>query len=381
MSSKSKIKAVPPNDKLLFANDKVHFPGLNGIRAIASMTVLFWHIDEFSMLFGVKCYGFYVTGFSRNAVDMFFCLSGFLITFLLLKEKERFGTIDITKFYVRRILRIWPLYYLAIIITYVMTHTGMFPEQSDFLNRLMFYVFLMANVAFFLKLAIPSILPLWSVGVEEQFYLIWPMVIKNSSKHLLTIGCAFLLVHIIRLLGYYDLSIFKSWYKFLNISRVDIMMLGALGAVIVYNNMAIVNIIYRAEIQIIAWFILISSYFYGPIHVVSFIDYQLNAIVYIVIIINVATNERTLLTIDNAIFNFLGKISYGIYIYHMLVIFSLAHLQRSYGISFAYFTYVTITVSLTLLIAWISYNKFEKRFIKMKYKYSLIKSSPVSHEY
>ena len=360
-------------------NKVVHFPGLNGIRAIAAITVLFWHLDEFSCHFDIKPFGYFVNGFSRNAVDMFFVLSGFLITFLLLKEKESSKTIDIRKFYYRRILRIWPLYYLAVIITFIMIYFNMIPEPENLKGSMFFYLFLMANVAFFFKMAIPSILPLWSVGVEEQFYMFWPWIIRKSSKYLITLGTLFSTIHFLRLLGYFELPYFKSIYGFLNITRIDIMILGAAGAVLVYKNKNIIKIFYRIEIQIIAWLLLIQSYIFGPVHVFSFFDYQLNAFIYLIIILNVATNKKSLLKLDNALFKFFGKISYGLYVYHMLIVYFLAYLFKDSKIVMSYFGYVLLIFSLTTLVSYFSYNYFEKPFLRIKNKFTVIKSSALDN--
>lgn len=66
---------------------KIYFKGLNGIRAIASLIVLLWHTDQFSYLFNINSIGIHENGMANYAVNMFFVLSGFLITFLLLIEK------------------------------------------------------------------------------------------------------------------------------------------------------------------------------------------------------------------------------------------------------------------------------------------------------
>src|SRR6478735_4462608 len=94
---------------------KIHLKGLNGIRAIAALAVVFSHLGLSQLDFGIP---------TKNSIDLagygvsiFFSLSGFLITYLLLIEKERFGDIQIRQFYVRRILRIWPLYYFYLLIT------------------------------------------------------------------------------------------------------------------------------------------------------------------------------------------------------------------------------------------------------------------------
>lgn len=93
-------------------NDKVYFKGLNGLRIIAALLVFFSHVEYVKQLIGLDnhfaIHIFKVAG--GSGVDLFFCISGFLITFLLIAEKERMNSIVLKDFYIRRILRIWPLY-------------------------------------------------------------------------------------------------------------------------------------------------------------------------------------------------------------------------------------------------------------------------------
>ncbi|MEJ0054763.1 MAG: acyltransferase family protein [Bacteroidota bacterium] len=108
----------------------------------------------------------------------FFSLSGFLITYLLLEENKESG-IDIKNFYTRRILRIWPLYYLYLVLCLITSLLfGMpFPSAS-----IVFYVLLMANIPFVFGYALPFLSHFWSLGVEEQFYSFWPWIVKKSSS-------------------------------------------------------------------------------------------------------------------------------------------------------------------------------------------------------
>src|SRR5882724_8754058 len=97
----------------------VYFPGLNGIRAIAAVLVIFAHVNEFAYLFRLS--EFYTKiDIGAVAVTIFFVLSGFLITYLLIEEIQQFGKISLRKFYVRRIFRIWPLYYAVILLSVIL---------------------------------------------------------------------------------------------------------------------------------------------------------------------------------------------------------------------------------------------------------------------
>src|SRR5262249_4522233 len=91
---------------------RVHFPGLNGLRFIAWLAVFLGHVEQGKELFRYPQHG-WIHGWL--GVVLFFVISGFLITYLLLAERRRYGGVYIREFYIRRILRIWPLYFLLIL--------------------------------------------------------------------------------------------------------------------------------------------------------------------------------------------------------------------------------------------------------------------------
>src|SRR5207244_6922150 len=108
----------------------------------------------------------------RFGVDLFFLLSAYLITELLLRERDEFGKIRLRWFYLRRILRIWPLYFLGILIGVLLP---LFDRSEYFpLKYAAVFVLLCGNWLFWLGMPIQSVMSLlWSVSFEEQFYLLW----------------------------------------------------------------------------------------------------------------------------------------------------------------------------------------------------------------
>ena len=169
----------------------IYLPGLNGLRAMAAVSVVLSHtihaLGQFKLnpfLLGTNndggTQGLLLAGFG---VSIFFALSGFLITYLLLIEKEQAG-IDIKKFYVRRILRIWPLYYVYLLLALITIIS-----LNLYFNRtaLLLYVFYSANIPFILGITLPFLVHYWSLGVEEQFYLFWPWIIKKVNMNLQTV--------------------------------------------------------------------------------------------------------------------------------------------------------------------------------------------------
>lgn len=148
-----------------------HFMLLDGIRAIAILAVL-WHHSRGQTLFQ---WDLVERGYL--GVDLFFVLSGFLITHLLIKEKRTKGSISLSKFYVRRTLRIFPLYYGYLLVLLVWTAVTHSPKLSMMLSSLPYYLLYISNwmpaekYHFFHRA--------WSLAVEEQFYLLWPALVLS----------------------------------------------------------------------------------------------------------------------------------------------------------------------------------------------------------
>jgi peptidoglycan/LPS O-acetylase OafA/YrhL len=357
----------------------IHFKGLNGIRAIAALIVVIWHIDQYTFVFFTNSIGFYTNGMAAHMVDMFFVLSGFLITSLLLAEKEKTNTINIKYFYIRRILRIWPLYYLSILLTVILLYFGFVPESSADFSVLSYavllYILILPNFAAITNYAIPSIAPLWSMGVEEQFYLIWPQILKRTSKYIKIFILIFFLLLSLKLISFIVFTEKSMVFQFLTITRFSIMCIGAMGAYLIHSNHNFLNFIFRKDIQLISWGVLIFSIFYKPIQLHITIDNEVNSIFYFFIILNVASNKSTLISLENKFLNFIGKISYGIYVYHMIIIFITSHILYNYNITANLVLLYPFILITTIFIAWVSYNFFELPFLKMKKKYTIISST------
>src|SRR5436853_5700667 len=135
----------------------VYFPGLYGLRFFAAMMVIVSHVELFKDYHGLPnayASNLAVYELGRMGVTLFFVLSGFLISYLLLAEKQATGTISVGRFYIRRILRIWPLYYLLVAVTFlVLPSLGFFsvPKYSALVPAslqytLPLYVFLLPQV-------------------------------------------------------------------------------------------------------------------------------------------------------------------------------------------------------------------------------------------
>ncbi|HEY0274380.1 MAG TPA: acyltransferase, partial [Chitinophaga sp.] len=176
---------------------RVYFKNLDGIRFIAALLVVLHHAQFFKIKYHVGALPFLDTALNtgRTGVNLFFVLSGFLISYLLMREHEQTGTISLRNFYMRRILRIWPLYLaygigLTVLAPLIFKAVGI-PAESDLHTILINLVFVLLFAINFQLAFFPynkDILEItWSVCVEEQFYLLWPVLMLSFRKHLKTL--------------------------------------------------------------------------------------------------------------------------------------------------------------------------------------------------
>lgn len=355
---------------------RIYFRGLNGIRAIAAMIVVILHTGQYLDLFGLKVSEQHKWFWHSYAVTLFFVLSGFLITFLLLEEKKQTGTVSLKEFYVRRILRIWPLYYLIIIVTlaiyFFLPSVGL-PKIST--TALSLYTVLLANVAFVIDDTVNPLKPLWSIGVEEQFYAIWPILIKTSSNIYRTL--AVVIVTYLAVKAFCTIYCEKSIIELVTETRIDCMAIGGLGAVILRDKKRLLPIIYSQVTQSICWGIFIFSTVFRPIHIRSSIDHELYSLLFMVIILNVSTNYASIVNLENRLFDFMGRISYGLYVYHLLVILVLKAVIKPIGLPDSWESYLVVYLAVsavTILVSFLSYQFFELTFLKMKNRFSVVLS-------
>lgn len=353
--------------------EKIFLPGLNGLRAIAALSVILCHVFQELKIYGLEGSGRF-NSFGIYGVTIFFTLSGFLITYLLLKEKEKTNTVDINKFYVRRVLRIWPLYFLFLTIV-------LFVIDFQFSSNIWYYLLMLPNIPWAVGSAggaihtIPLLSHYWSLGVEEQFYAFWPFVIKKISKLkwfliafcLLFVGLKFALK-----LSHAPATIISFVYY----TRFSCLIIGGLGAYLYYNKSKLVSFCSNVFVECATWILLIVL-LCDFVTLYSILGNEIVSILTLIIIFNQIQNPKKIFSLENKVFDYLGKISFGLYIYNPLIIHSLAslfnnQLQNQYYIKIALI--LILNFSLAIIIAHISYHYFEKRFLKIKHKFTTIES-------
>ncbi|MEJ0054764.1 MAG: hypothetical protein WDN75_03420 [Bacteroidota bacterium] len=168
-----------------------------------------------------------------------------------------------------------------------------------------------------------------------------------------------------------------NWaYDLLHVTRFHCLLIGATGAILYFNsNLLFIRFIDNFLMQAIAWMIIFLVAI-NKFHFISFLDNEFIAIITVVLIIGQIRVNYRIINLDISILDFLGKISYGMYVIHPLVIFYLSKIVSvSDGMISGYAEIYFLIFLVTILAAYLSYEFFEMRFLRLKRKYSAIKSS------
>ncbi len=380
---------------------KIFFPSLNGLRFIAAFVVILHHLEQIKLFFGLPSLFYrwhFIKIVGELGVTLFFTLSGFLITYLLLAEKERFGTVFVKAFYIRRVLRIWPLYYLIIILgLFVLPHIPYFsiPGYTEgvhyrFGTKVFLYAILFPNVVYNLYDYMPYLAQTWSIGIEEQFYLIWPWLMKWSHRYLLvllTIVISILLItNILYLFADHSVDISQAStktrimtvaYRFFSLLRISCMAIGGIGAYFLYNNnQAVLRPLFLPAMQIVNLVSVLSLMFFGV--EVPLVNHEFYALFFIILILNLAANPKSLFNLENKWLDYLGKISYSIYMWHGIAIIFGLHAARFFNPNlnnwWSNMVYYFVTFVMTFMMSAASYEWFEMQFLRFKHLFTKVQS-------
>ncbi len=380
---------------------KRYFENLDALRFVSFFFIFFGHAldTESEILKQDEVYGWvkhYIYIFGKTGFSFAFVLSSYINTWVILEERRNSGRFSPVMYYVRRALRIWPLYFLTLIIGFVLV-----PFAKDLLNEPftetanpIYFIFFVGN--FYLIehgfTQSPIISVLWSVSVEEQFYIFWPFLLLLFGfriKWLFPLLTGIFIVSTFYLFGVRENDQFVLWYHTLFLLG-DIAM-GALFAFISFRAATSEKSIFKwlenlskiqiAIIYIAFWICLI---FYKPIFENNLLPGVVNLIIEkIVFAVLLAFFIFEQNFCKNSwikfgrlkLFSFLGLISYGLFCFHEIGILiggrvlELLNVQDSVG----WFLFIKPAVALIIIIpsAYLSYYYFELKFLKLKkYFYS-----------
>ncbi|MDQ6903730.1 MAG: acyltransferase [Bacteroidota bacterium] len=361
---------------------KIYFPQLDSIRGISFIAIFLFHTLQVS--FGGNFLGDFIQYLFANlplAIDVFFILSSFLLTYLALNEYQKRGNFSFKNYFTRRVLRIWPLYYFILLMAFIL-----FPFVANLLHYKMtlpepvYYILFIANFytinhVFFLKL-------LWTISVEEQFYLLWGFCLRFFHKHLYKI--IFLLIFVSVSFSVYS-AFTRSASYFNSLTYLFDFGCGALAGLLIFKHNFIVSRFKNfSELKTIFF------YCYLPFHFIFFYILNENSagisndlvalvcrylfIIYIALFIieQMINIHRTKILERSRFLIFTGKISYGLYCYHGISIMFLNLLVEHFKLGISNWIMVLIYFSLNYLVATISYFYLESPFLKLKSKWRRI---------
>ncbi len=364
----------------------IYFPGLNALRFFAASLVILTHIpvNQANLnLAHLPTWPIFTMG--TEGVNFFFVLSGFLISFLLLKEQEDTHEIKVRYFYWRRILRIWPLYIIIVVFglffyKFIVPNAGLSHGTNYPLSVAvpLYLLFLPHLVNSFFKVG--GILHVvWSVGVEEHFYLFWAPIVKRFYQVLHWVcACLAAIFFLVHFLNFY---VILDWnhhlMTFISHLRFQYMFLGGLGAYYLFRypaKLRKVPIFKHAVLRrIFFWSIIVFLFCFQSENLpVSLLARVPMAFLYVWLILDVIINAADYKILEHPTLKWLGQISYGLYMYHMIVIYLVSFLFVKFfsSIQACFVGYLLIyyglVFSLTILIAHVSYNLIEKQFLILK---------------
>ncbi len=353
------------------AAGRQHYPALDGLRGLAILLVVVYHN------FGFINYFF----FGWLGVDLFFVLSGFLITDILLKTLHRKNYLR--NFYTRRVLRIFPLYYLTLVIFLVILPRLDLALDLEYYtdNQFWLWTYLQNWLYIFKNPGQTNTLNhLWSLAVEEQFYLVWPLIIlwMRYPKYLfIFISIVLLAVLGLRLWIWSNQVADLAYFNLYTFSRIDGLCIGCMVALLQRINRQFLKkhtpwiVLLFAGLNFIFFFINRRYEFSFPY--LALVGYTTFAMMFGLLVNEAVSGETKLI---NRLFNirllkFFGRISYGFYIFHWPVYLLInpwlsQKMPGDLNATAARLIVAAIATLVAVIISWLSYQYYERYFLKLK---------------
>lgn len=369
--------------------EKVFFENLDGLRFVAFFMVFTQH--AISPLFSFSpSVNATIGAFSRNffhggtGVSIFFVLSGFLITYLILKEIQVKGRLNIGYFYVRRFLRIWPLFYSVVIIGVIIipiTKSFIGITNQVPINQLYYYLFLsnfdVISIINQKEQLLPYISITWSVSVEEQFYLVWPLAFFLMPKHLYKY--VFIITILISLIfRYFNVDGIVNYFH--SFSVCGDLAVGGFGAYYSINSKNFINWLRKLSFKIIFsiyvlgafWFIYSSAYYSAVF------TRLISSFFFVFVVLEQNFCNNSFYKFSNSKFlSFWGKYTYGLYLLHPLVLYVgetviIRVFKEKESSPVSIFLLSIIGLISTMFLSYYSSKYFESPFLRIKNRFSFI---------
>jgi peptidoglycan/LPS O-acetylase OafA/YrhL len=368
--------------------NKIFFENLDGLRFFCFLSVFLFHSFE-TQKAAILDNGLFIffkeTLFGNGflGVNFFFVLSGFLITYLLIKEKNANKNIHIVNFWIRRILRIWPLYFACVfygfvIFPYTKILAGGVPAETA---NPWYYIGFISNFDYIHK-GLPDargLGVLWSVSIEEQFYLAWPVLLSFFAVKKFWIPLTVILAGSLVFRALNDVEILHEMHT---LSCIGDMALGGLGAWCILEissfKRKITELPRLAIIGIYACFVFVFLFrdeFLLSSYGLRIFERLLISSIMLLIILEQCYCRNSFYKMQNfKIPSRLGVITYGLYCLHFIIISLTLGATQLLGLNDSVWEVVfletIIGLLITIAVSLFSYRFFEKPFLKLKDKFA-----------
>ncbi|AGC77888.1 peptidoglycan/LPS O-acetylase OafA/YrhL [Nonlabens dokdonensis] len=347
-----------------------HFHTFDALRFFSFLLVFLHHIPVPS--------SHYASFFSKSGgvgVIFFFVLSGFLITYILLEEKSKTGKILLQKFFMRRVLRIWPLFYgmilFAFLTPYILEFFQLPFSNEGYEPNWLMSLFFLENYQMMMTNSFPNVSPLrlmWTLCIEEHFYILWGIIMYyipiKKVPHLI-------------LGSIITASVFRIVYQHLGLPTLDLLTnldyfaFGAIPAFLWIEKRQIINILssipisikYGIAVAILALSFLLPNVSYAPLYYVAPILYGIS---FTSLILFTLCHKNEIKIPDNYWISKLGIFTYGLYLFHIIIVNLLLKLLDQLELGFSWHLFSIVALICTILLSMTSYYAFEKPFLRLK---------------
>jgi peptidoglycan/LPS O-acetylase OafA/YrhL len=352
-------------------------PELDALRFFAFASVFFHHLPfPHSGLWRLRPAG-------AGGMYLFFMLSSYLIVSILLREKETFGSVSWKAFAIRRVLRIWPLYFLVLFGTYFLGHYLPFCHMAG--RELFAFSFLLGNVYIIRHGWNGSTIgPLWSLSVEEQFYLAVPVITSLGGRRTLAGLCIAVLLFAytaLAWLGHKGVAAEPTvWVN--SFVQFQFFAVGGLIALRFHNTRFGLPLAFRCTMAlggIAFWLVGAIKFHLTSPHPITPLQLLVG---YFLVMVGTTLIFLSILDLGRPIpapIRYLGKISYGLYLFHMFAVYIVFYPHPYWSSQLVGrhpFTGIVLAFALSVGMASTSYHFFERPILKFKERFETIHTRP-----
>lgn len=324
-------------------NNSNHLQGLSIIRTLAAFSVLLGHYYQFG--FGKISATHIWLPELYTPVVTFFVISGFLIAWGLLKEQDKTGSVNIVYAYQKRAIRILPLYYIGIGLGIL--SLWICGDKLD--GNVSLLLLGMPHISHILGSTPFPMWHYWTLGAEIMFYLWFPWLIKFCRKYVLQVVAAICIGWFILKIGTYALLGKGYVYRFVSVLHTDSIMLGSLAAILFYKECKwLINLCQSGWFVVCSWILFLSTNLWAE-YIPSPFRAEVIAILSVMVLLAGFCGHPML---ENKVTQYLGTISYAIYIFHPIMIYGISYACSAWNIHCESMIeeYIRVTIVLLLTI-------------------------------